>query len=128
MMKRLKKLRNRKTINFSLPSMSDISFLLIIFFIINISFIYKQGIKLTVPKKGAPPIVVPLKEIIILTLDKSGNLFLEGKKIKIEDLRLYSAKKAAVIKINKFCKYRNLVSVIEELKKNKIDRISLKQI
>ena len=48
-----------------MASMSDIAFLLIIFFIISMSFLYRQGIQLSLPKKDTTPVIIQLKNILI---------------------------------------------------------------
>ncbi|MEK6645105.1 MAG: biopolymer transporter ExbD [Candidatus Firestonebacteria bacterium] len=110
-----------------MASMSDIAFLLIIFFIISMSFLYRQGIQLSLPKKDTTPVIVQLKNILILKLDKNGVLYEQNKITTFNKIKTIK-KTAAIIKVEKTCRYKYLVSLIENLQKNNITKISLKKI
>ncbi len=120
-------IRIRRENEIPMASMSDIAFLLIIFFIISISFVYKQGLQLILPKIGAKPIVVNVKDILILKLDKDGNIYKDEILISINDIEK-NKKNAAIIRVDKTCKYKYLVAVIEKLQQNNINKISIKNL
>ncbi len=110
-----------------MASMSDIAFLLIIFFIITISFLYKQGLKISLPKKDSKPVVVQASDLLILKLDQNGNLYQNNQKILLTEINV-KQQKVVIIQINKMCSYKYLVYLIEQLQKNNISKISIKSI
>lgn len=117
----------RRECDIPMASMSDIAFLLIIFFITSISFLYRQGIKVQLPKKDTPPAVVSTDAILMLRIDKEGNYYRNDKKTLLEEIAV-GQEMAAVIKVDKLCKYKYLVSLLEYLQVKDITKISIKRI
>ena len=66
-------------------ALNDLSFLLIIFFIVIAGFNVNKGFLLNLPSKDKP-IVVNTNDILKCELDEGGALFLDGKETKIEEL------------------------------------------
>ena len=62
-------------------ALNDLSFLLIIFFIVIAGFNVNKGFLLNLPSKDKP-IVVNTNDILKCELDESGALFLDGQEIK----------------------------------------------
>lgn len=119
-------IRIRRQQEIPMASMSDIAFLLIIFFIISISFLYKQGLKISLPRKGSPAVLVSMSDVLILELDGKGGLHRNGARIR-PDLLRPGQERSAIIRVNRKCPYKHLVRVLEILQKNGISRISLKK-
>lgn len=117
----------RRQAEMPMASMSDIAFLLIIFFITSISFVYRQGLRISLPKKDSLPVVLPAKDILILILDKDGTLIKNGKKITLKELD-GTNESAAIIKVDKECPYKYLVSTLETLQKKDLTKLSIKKL
>lgn len=116
----------RRDCDISMASMSDIAFLLIIFFITSISFLYRQGIKVQLPKKDSPPAVVSTESILMLRIDGEGNYYKNGKKTQLEEISVLQ-ETAAIVRVDKTCKYKYLVSLLEYLQVKDITKISIKR-
>lgn len=119
--------RKRREADIPMASMSDIAFLLIIFFITSMSFLYRQGIKLSLPLKDSSPVTLAANTILFLRLDQEGNLFNGDKKIALEEL-IIENESAAIIKVAEKCKYKYLVAVIDSLRKKDIVKVSVKKL
>ena len=66
-------------------SLNDLSFLLIIFFIVIAGFNVNKGFLLTLPEKSKPRIVMT-QDLMKCTLNSDGALLMDGKKIRIKEL------------------------------------------
>ena len=66
-------------------SLNDLSFLLIIFFIVIAGFNVNKGFLLNLPSKDKP-IIVNTEDIIKCTLKADGTILMDGKNILIEEL------------------------------------------
>ena len=108
-----------------MASMSDIAFLLIIFFITSMSFLYRQGLKLSLPKRDAAPVVMPASSILTLALDSKGALTKNGKPVSLSGIDLQK-ESAAIIRVDPACPYKYLVALIEALQQHDITKISVK--
>lgn len=117
----------RRQAEIPMASMSDIAFLLIIFFITSISFMYRQGLKLSLPKKDSAPLVLSVSDIIILTLDRNGVLSRDDRVINLKEL-IIKNESASIIRVDSKCPYKYLVSTVEYLRKNDITKISIKNL
>lgn len=117
----------RRDCDIPMASMSDIAFLLIIFFITSISFLYRQGIKVQLPKKDSPPVAVSMETILLLRIDKKGNYYKNNEKTDLGEISTSQAT-AAIIKVDKTSKYKYLVSLLEYLQRKDITKISIKRI
>ena len=77
-------------------SMADIAFLLLIFFLVTTTMDVDAGISRKLPEKPVPgqvPPVLKAKNVLVLTLDNSGNILLEGTDfIKVEDVKVEAIK------------------------------------
>jgi biopolymer transport protein ExbD len=110
-----------------MASMSDIAFLLIIFFITSMSFLYRQGIKVQLPIKDSPPAVVSLNSILMIKIDRAGNYYENDRKIQLAGI-IAKDKSAAIVKVDKACQYKYLVALLEYLQEKDITKISIKRI
>ncbi|MFA5857883.1 MAG: biopolymer transporter ExbD [Elusimicrobiota bacterium] len=115
----------RRNNEIPMSSMSDIAFLLIIFFIVTMSFVYKSGLNILLPKKGAQPRVVSVNEVFQLELNAVGRLSQNKINISLDSMK-FGTRTGAIIKVDKACKYANVIALIEHLQKNGVYRISLK--
>lgn len=83
--------KNRVSVNFSMSGMTDIVFLLLIFFMLTSTLIAPNALKLLFPQRGQT--VVTKAEIPVVELSASGQIFLNGRRIELANLDgLLSAK------------------------------------
>ncbi len=113
-------------------ALNDLSFLLIIFFIVIAGFNVNKGFLLNLPSKDKP-IVVNTNDILKCELDESGALFIDGQEIKIEAL---SEKISAKLKkqpnmtflltINPETHYQKVIDVVSTIRKLKVENFSFR--
>lgn len=75
------KRRNRASVEFSMASMTDLIFLLLIFFMITASFVSPNALSLVLPKASQK--IVTQKNINV-SIDKDLNYYLNNKKTAFE--------------------------------------------
>lgn len=71
------KRRTKVSANFSMSSMTDIVFLLLIFFMVTSTLVHPNAIKLLVPKKSNTPTAV--KEYATVRVTASGTYYINGR-------------------------------------------------
>ena len=113
-------------------ALNDLSFLLIIFFIVIAGFNVNKGFLLNLPSKEKP-IVVNTDDIMKCELDENGALFLDGQNIKMEEL---SKKIGAKLKtrpnmtflltINPETHYQKVIDVVSAIRKLKVENFSFR--
>ncbi len=113
-------------------ALNDLSFLLIIFFIVIAGFNVNKGFLLNLPSKEKP-IVVNTNDILKCELDQNGALFLDGKNIKMEELsQKISVKLKAqpnmtfLLTINPETHYQNVIDVVAAIRKLKVENFSFR--
>ena len=113
-------------------SLNDLSFLLIIFFIVIAGFNINKGFLLNLPSKEKP-IVVNTEDIIKCSLLNTGVLVMDEKEIKIEELAGVIGEKLKtwpnltfLLVIDSDCPYQNVVNVISTIRKCKVENFSFK--
>jgi biopolymer transport protein ExbD len=77
------KTSNKINPGFSLASMSDLVFLLLIFFMITSTMVAPNALKLLLPQSNSQ---VRAKPITTISIDKNLNFYLETQPLKFEDL------------------------------------------
>ncbi len=83
--------KNKVSVNFSMSGMTDIVFLLLIFFMLTSTLIAPNALKLLFPQRGQT--VTTPAEIPVVQLSSNGQIRLDGKTVDLENLdRLLSAK------------------------------------
>lgn len=102
-------------------AMTDISFLLIIFFIISAVFITDQGIFIKLPDKDAPPRTLAREEVVSILITEPGGYTLDGKEASAADLRAMLEGKVGsfvepivVLTVASEINYQEVLSVLEE--------------
>ncbi|MBQ6029766.1 MAG: biopolymer transporter ExbD [Treponema sp.] len=113
-------------------ALNDLSFLLIIFFIVIAGFNVNKGFLLNLPSKEKP-IVVNTNDILKCELDESGALFLDGQEIKMESLSQKIEKKLKgqpnmtfLLTINPETHYQNVIDVVAAIRKLKVENFSFR--
>lgn len=113
-------------------SLNDLSFLLIIFFIVIAGFNVNKGFLLNLPSKEKP-LVVNHEDMMKCTISAEGVIFMDGKAIKAEDLageveakRRKWPNMTFLLSINPETPYQNVVDVISEIRKLKVENFSFR--
>ncbi len=78
------KTKKKKGTIINITSLIDVLFLLLIFMMVSSTFMEEPGIKLDLPETNSAPSVK--KSEYTLSVEKGGELFLNEKSIKLEDL------------------------------------------
>ncbi len=122
----------RMTSDISMSSMSDIAFLLIIFFMVATAFIFKDGLHLILPDKSRKPVVMKEKEIVTLEV-KNTSLLLNSKKVEIAEIdsglkKLFEENNQFIVllKIDRKTKYNVVIDLIDSVKVAGFTKLSLR--
>lgn len=132
----------RKVGDFNASSMADITFLLLIFFLVTTTISSDKGIKFVLPQKADQTEGVKVKGVVNILLNDDDDVLL-GKKGKEEEvniqqvrdrLQILSREIAAQgdsiivsIKVTPGSTYKNYIEILDQVKSAKISRISLAQ-
>lgn len=132
----------RKVGDFNASSMADITFLLLIFFLVTTTISSEKGIKFILPQKADQTEGVKVKGVVNILLNDDDDVLL-GKKGKEEEvniqqvrdrLQILSREIAAQgdsiivsIKVTPGSTYKNYIELLDQVKSAKINRISLAQ-
>lgn len=113
-------------------ALNDLSFLLIIFFIVIAGFNVNKGFLLNLPSKEKP-IVVNTNDILKCDLDQNGALFIDGQEIKLEALSKKISDKLKtqpnmtfLLTINPETHYQNVIDVVAAIRKLKVENFSFR--
>lgn len=113
-------------------ALNDLSFLLIIFFIVIAGFNVNKGFLLNLPSKDKP-IVVNTNDILKCELDQSGALFLDGQQIKMQDLAQKISSKLKtqpnltfLLTINPETHCQKVIDVVSTIRKLKVENFSFR--
>lgn len=136
------KKKERKIGEFNASSMADITFLLLIFFLVTTTISSDKGIKFVLPQKADQTEGVKVKGVVNILLNDDDDVLL-GKKGKEEEvniqqvrdrLQILSREIAAQgdsiivsIKVTPGSTYKNYIEILDQVKSAKINRISLAQ-
>jgi len=79
-------LKRRAKVNasFSMSSMTDIVFLLLIFFMITSTMVHPNAIKLLIPKQATKKVVI--EKFINARVSSTGSFYIENRKVSESDL------------------------------------------
>lgn len=113
-------------------SLNDLSFLLIIFFIVIAGFNVNKGFLLNLPSKEKP-IVANTQDIIKCSLNADGKIFLEESEIEITELSKKISDKLVtwpnmtfLLTIDPDTPYQKVVDVISVIRKLKVENFSFR--
>ena len=113
-------------------ALNDLSFLLIIFFIVIAGFNVNKGFLLNLPVKDKPRIV-KTDDLMKCHLVADGSIMLDNKRLTLEELRTAIAEKKAewpnmtfLLLIDGNTEYQQVVDIIYEIKQQKIENFSFK--
>lgn len=113
-------------------ALNDLSFLLIIFFIVIAGFNVNKGFLLNLPVKDKPRIV-KTDDLMKCQLKSDGSIMLDNKNLSLEELRTAISEKRAewpnmtfLLLIDPDTEYQSVVDIIYEIKQQKIENFSFK--
>jgi biopolymer transport protein ExbD len=132
----------RKVGDFNASSMADITFLLLVFFLVTTTVSSDKGIKFVLPQKADDATPTKIKGVVNIFLN-DDNQVLIGKKGKEEEVSVQQIKSKLTlldreiaaqgdsiivsIKVTPGSLYKNYVEILDQVKSAKIDRVSLAQ-
>ncbi len=111
------KLRNTRNVQFSMASMSDLVFLLLIFFMLTSTLVAPNAIKLLLPTSDSRTMA---KQTVTVYINAERMLFLEEDPVDLEDLQARLIARLAnevegsvVLRADQTVPVQNVVSVID---------------
>jgi biopolymer transport protein ExbD len=127
----LGKKKKDKDVEIPSASLSDIVFLLLIFFLVTTSIDTEKGLDLVLPEIG-DDIEVSKKNLSNLLVNATGQVLLDGELLEVNEIgrivkeKLYENELLIIsVKTDKATKYETYVEVLDQLKKADARRISL---
>ena len=113
--------------------MSDIAFLLLIFFLVTTIFALEQGIPLVLPGKTSTNVKVKREGILVIETHANGAIVVEKDIVQITDLKRLIERKIAeneklivVVESHPDSDYGLMIDILDELRLANARRISLK--
>lgn len=113
-------------------AMTDISFLLIVFFLVSMVFIADTGLLLSLPEENSVPKEMPEEEVLALTLNENqilmhGEERIEKKRVGIlaKEMKDRGVNPVLILTIEKGNPYQDVLNIMEEAKKGGIKLFSL---
>ncbi len=129
------KIRGRPKPSGEIPqsSLGDIAFLLLIFFIATTMFDIEMGIPLVLPGNISQSVTVNRKNVLTVSSDATGALYVDGESITPSDIHLRVEQRLAEnpelvvsIETHPDAKYGAMITMLDEVKKAKAGKISLR--
>ena len=113
-------------------ALNDLSFLLIIFFIVIAGFNVNKGFLLNLPVKDKPRIV-KTDDLMKCRLTADGNILVDNRQLTLEELRTSIQEKKAewpnmtfLLLIDSETEYQKVVDIIYEIKQQKVENFSFR--
>lgn len=107
-------------------SMADIAFLLVIYFMLTITFAATQGLDLSLPQETDEPVVIDPVESVLVEVLGRGRLVVDGREMEIEGLLPYlqpklrrNPNKPVIVRPAPGAPYGAAVDVLDELRQGK---------
>lgn len=116
-------------------SMSDIAFLLLVFFIATTIFNVEEGLTLILPPKDSGvPKRISRKNVMVIHSDARGNVFVDDKvwrnvvRLDEEVRKRYDQNEKLVVSIESdpASRYSTMIDILDEVKQAQVPRISIK--
>ena len=127
------KRRSQPSQDVSAASMSDIAFLLLIFFLVTTIFALEEGIPLILPGKQSKDVKVKRKDILVVQAHANGAITIDKDLVGLRQIRPFIERKLAeneklivVIETHPDSEYGLMVDILDELRLANARRISLK--
>jgi biopolymer transport protein ExbD len=124
--------KKEKSVEIPSASLSDIVFLLLIFFLVTTSIDTEKGLDLVLPPPGDVEIEIAKRNIANLLINAQGQVLLDNERVEIRDIarivrqKIFENERLIIsLKTDKETKYETYVAVLDQLKKAEARRISL---
>ncbi len=124
--------KREKSVDIPSASLSDIVFLLLIFFLVTTAIDSEKGLDLVLPPPNEEIIEIAKKNITNLLINAEGQVLLDNEIVEIEDIsriikdKIFENELLIVsVKTDKNTKYDTYIDVLDQLKKAEAKRISL---
>ncbi len=124
--------KKEKDVEIPSASLSDIVFLLLIFFLVTTSIDTEKGLDLVLPDPGGTEFKVDPKNLANMLINDQGQVLLDGEIVQIHQIsriikdKIFENKNLIVsLKTGKETKYSTYVKVLDQLKKAEAKKISL---
>ena len=127
----LRKPRRTSTQEINSSSMSDIAFLLLVFFLVTTTISLDKGISLVLPADGNE-LEVNRKNIVGILVNDKGRVLMDDLPTKIDKIKSTAEKKIASnpniifsVVTHKNTKYKDYILVLDQLKQANATKISI---
>ena len=127
----IKKPRRTSAQEINSSSMSDIAFLLLVFFLVTTTISLDKGISLILPADGNE-LEVNRKNIVSILINDKGRVLMDDKPAKIKNIKSIAEKQIASnsniifsVLTQKNTKYRDYILVLDQLKQANATKISI---
>ncbi|MGB4267625.1 MAG: biopolymer transporter ExbD [Spirochaetota bacterium] len=124
--------KQSRLIEFDTTPIADLSFNLLIFFIVTASFIIRQGVFLSLPSLSAGTVKVEPSQVIEIYPQDNG-FIADGKSLSRKELLQYltlrksqTNEPVSIIYMKPNVKYERLVDTLSAIRESGLSRISLK--
>jgi len=124
--------KREKNLEIPTASLSDIVFLLLIFFLVTTSIDTEKGLDLQLPPPGDVEIEIPKKNLTNILVNAEGQVLLDNEIVEIADISrivkdkiLSNPLMIISLKTDKQTEYKDYIKVLDQLKKAEAKKISL---
>jgi biopolymer transport protein ExbD len=125
---------SKVTSEFSTSSMSDINFLLLIFFLVTTMFAVDQGLPMSLPGESSNTVKLKSEDVLKIQAFPNGAIQVKGKgPIALNEIELFVKAKLAVnpemvivIETHPNADYSVMIDILDELRLADAKKISLK--
>lgn len=129
----MKKRKKRPSTEFAASAMSDIAFLLLIFFLVTTIFAVEQGIPLALPGQESKNVKVSRKNLLVIKAYPNGSITMDKDPVTLNQIRPMIEQKLAendklvvVIETHPDSEYGTMIDILDELKLANARTVSLK--
>lgn len=119
----------------NVASMSDISFILIIFFMVTAVFTLKDGLHLSLPDKNRTPVVISARNVVTVTLSESGGITCRDREVDRDALPALLADElrsnpslVVLAKIARGVSYEKAVDLVDRIQFAGVRRLTIRTI
>lgn len=126
--------RSKVSTQFSLSSMSDINFLLLIFFLVSTMFAVEKGLPMALPGQQSRSVRLRRENVMTIQAFANGSVVIrETGPVLIRDIRaivesrlILNPNLVVVIETHPDAEYGIMINILDELRLANADRISLR--
>ena len=125
--------KSRPSTEFSASAMSDIAFLLLIFFLVTTIFALEQGIPMMLPGQKSDNVKVKRKNIMTVKAFANGSITIDEDAVQLSGIRSIIERRLAqnektivVVETHPDAEYGLMVDILDELRLAQARTISLK--